>query len=269
MTSTVESKRDRCETIASDSTAVMTEFEPAGVIINVHGVGVPDRPFDPGEEPFWIDEKRFADILDVIVSARAKTRVSLTFDDGNLSDLTTAAPALLERGIHATFFVVAGRIGQRGFLRAADIRELRRAGFAIGSHGFDHIDWQRTDDRRLRHELRDSRRIIEDILGESVTAAGIPFGRYDARVFRGLREHGYTVALSSDGGPRLTSLWPIPRRSVRQDMAISEVATLIRDGGSLLRRVEQEVRLCGKILALRAQAARPGQRLALRERRPG
>jgi len=35
--------------------------------------------------------------------------VQLSFDDGNRSDVGIALPALLERELSATFFVVAGR----------------------------------------------------------------------------------------------------------------------------------------------------------------
>lgn len=52
------------------------------------------------------------------VSADMRILIELTFDDGNASDLTIAAPALQARGLAASFFVCASRIGQAGDLGA-------------------------------------------------------------------------------------------------------------------------------------------------------
>ena len=50
----------------------------------------------------------------------------ISFDDGNASDLEIGLPALLERGLTATFFVLAGRLGRPGSLDADEVARCSR-----------------------------------------------------------------------------------------------------------------------------------------------
>src|SRR3954452_17033988 len=83
--------------------------------------------------------------------------VRITFDDGNISDYVHGLPALMERGLNATFFVVGGRIGAPGFLHAEAVRALLDAGMQIGSHGMEHRRWRGPSERELRSELEHSK----------------------------------------------------------------------------------------------------------------
>jgi peptidoglycan/xylan/chitin deacetylase (PgdA/CDA1 family) len=140
--------------------------------------------------------------------------VRITFDDGNASDLEHALPALVDRGLHATFFVVAGRLGMRGFLDAAGVRTLAGAGMAIGCHGMRHRPWRTLDDGALREELVDARRRLEEVVRRPVTHAGCPFGSYDRRVLGHLRRYGYERVYTSDRGSAPAEAWLQPRNSV-------------------------------------------------------
>ena len=86
------------------------------VILNFHGIGVPSRALEPGEDRFWISRDAYRAILDAVVAANGVPSVSITFDDGNLSDIAIGAPELAARGLTATFFVLAGRLGTPGSL---------------------------------------------------------------------------------------------------------------------------------------------------------
>ena len=86
----------------------------------LHGVGTPVRPLEPGEDQYWIKEDQLLDIVDYV--RRAQTPVLLSFDDGNASDFDTALPILQRFGVTAQFFVVAGRVGQPGWLDAEALR---------------------------------------------------------------------------------------------------------------------------------------------------
>src|SRR6185312_11876791 len=99
-----------------------------GVNVTFHGIGQPSRDLQPGEDAVWINLPEFESILD---SVAGRDDVQLTFDDGNLSDINHALPALRERGLTATFFVVAGRIGTAHFLDEDDIRMLAAEGMTI------------------------------------------------------------------------------------------------------------------------------------------
>ena len=70
-----------------------------------HGIGTPGRDLEPDEDQFWIGREHFEELLSV---AQELPSVELSFDDGNASDFSIALPALVERGLTASFFVISG-----------------------------------------------------------------------------------------------------------------------------------------------------------------
>lgn len=160
----------------------------------------------------WIDTQALLASLDAV---RDRADVRITFDDGNRSDVDVALPALLERGLTATFFVLAGRLREPDYLTEEDILRLEQSGMAIGSHGMDHVDWRSLDSVALRRELAQSRIILERITGRQITKASVPFGSYDRRVLSAARsEGGYRQIYTSDGGPASSDSWLQPRNTV-------------------------------------------------------
>lgn len=105
-----------------------------------HGVGTCRVERESGESRYWVNTDSFLRILDELVG---RSEVRISFDDGNRSDVTIALPALRERGLDATFFVLAGRFDDPDSLDRDDVRELRAAGMTIGTHGWAHIPWPR------------------------------------------------------------------------------------------------------------------------------
>src|SRR2546422_768176 len=85
--------------------------------------------------------------------AGARPGVRLHFDDGNASDLTTVLPALLARGLAATFFLPVGLLGRPGFLELQHASELADAGMTIGSHGLHHRPWPTLSPDELDDEI--------------------------------------------------------------------------------------------------------------------
>ena len=169
-----------------------------------HGIGEPERELEPDEEQFWISSKRFDELLD---AAEGMPSVNITFDDGNASDAAIALPALVARGLTAAFFVIAGRMGQPGSLRAADVRTLADAGMTIGSHGMRHVPWRFLDEPSLRDELDGAVPLIAEAAGREVDQASCPFGAYDRRVLRALRERGFSRVYTVDRRPAAPNAW--------------------------------------------------------------
>jgi peptidoglycan/xylan/chitin deacetylase (PgdA/CDA1 family) len=209
-------------------------------VLNFHGIGHASRPYEPGERRYWLTRQELADVLDLVQAMKAKRNIDLTVDDGNESDYAILAPELVKRDLTATFFVLAGKFDQPGYLRRSEVRELALNGFEIGSHGLHHVDWVSCDDASLQCEVDHSRKIIEDVTGRQVIMAAAPFGSYDRRVLSALGEAGYRRVFSSDGGPRLTDGWPIPRRTLRTNINVNALADEI-DGFTLGRRVRSEI----------------------------
>lgn len=188
-------------------------------IINFHGIGEPLRELEPGEADYWLSRDRFLTILDRIASHPERQGISITFDDGNASDLLIAAPELRRRGLRAEFFVLAGRIGKAGSLSASDIRALITMEMRIGSHGVAHRDWTRLSAGELHYELAASKEQLEGICGCPVNAASMPFGWYNAAVLKEIRNTGYSAAYSSGGGSAEVSEFLKPRNSMRSGIA--------------------------------------------------
>ena len=158
-----------------------------------------------------MEQDRFEAMLDQLSDL---SQVAITFDDGNTSDIEIAYPALRDRGLRASFFILAGRLGTPGSLGVDDIRQLVRDGMTIGSHGRRHCDWTTIDQATLEDEVAGTRRELESVIGAPVTGAACPFGAYDRRVLRALRDAGYREVYTSDGGPAKPEAWLRPRNTV-------------------------------------------------------
>jgi len=162
-----------------------------------------------------VNVNQFEQVLDAVVG---RDDVLLTFDDGNASDVEIALPRLLERGLTAEFFVLAGVLGQPGKLDPDGVRELRKAGMAIGSHGWAHRDWRRLDARQAVEEITEAPEVLAELAGHPVSRVAIPFGSYDRHVLRRLRQAKMTRVYTSDGGRANPDSWLQARNSLRHDI---------------------------------------------------
>ena len=214
--------------------------------LNFHGIGTPGRNLEPGEAPYWVETARFDAILDRVAAHPDRGRLRVTFDDGNLSDLTIALPALEARGLTADFFVLSGRIGAPGSLGPDDIAALIAAGMGIGSHGVAHVDWSALTPAELAEELAGSKAALEALCGRPVRSAAIPFGRWNGAVLRALRAAGYDTAWSSDGGMARPGDFPVARTSVRGAMGMDEIDAVLSGRMGSARRLRRALGLARK-----------------------
>ena len=195
------------------------------VILNIHGIGSPKRELEPDEDRYWISTAQFQTAVNL--AKESPHDVSFTFDDGNLSDLEIGAPILTQAGLTADFFVLTSRIGTSGSLGETEIKELQAMGHRIGSHGAAHVDWKSLSLTELDAEISVPKARLEAICGRPVVAAGIPFGRYNARVLKAMKAAGFIRAYSSDGGPVRGTPFPIPRTSLTGAMSKDNIAAVI------------------------------------------
>jgi peptidoglycan/xylan/chitin deacetylase (PgdA/CDA1 family) len=217
-----------------------------GVIF--HGIGTPSRTLEPGEAPYWISKDHFASVLDLICTLPDPSRVRISFDDGNLSDLDIGLPLLRERDLLADFFVLTGRIGKPGSLDAKDILALQAAGMTIGSHGINHLKWSNLDPKVLTAEVTESRHVLEALCAKPVLSAAIPFGAYNAAVLHALRYAGYTSVYSSDGGAMNAQAFLRPRSSVTAGTTLLQTADILAAKLGLRRRVRRKIGIMRKHL---------------------
>jgi len=118
--------------------------------------------------------------------------VVITFDDGHRSNWSLAFPALLEAGVLATFYIVAGFVDKKSdYLTASQLRDLSRNGMTIGSHSMTHRFLPELSDDELQMELSGSRALLEDIIGKAVIDIAIPGGHYNRRIIDIAKQCGY------------------------------------------------------------------------------
>jgi len=154
--------------------------------------------------------------------------VALTFDDGYENFYEYAFPVLQRYGFPAMVYLVAEKVGGRADWLAADghhpaplmdwprIRELRAAGIDFGSHGLSHLRLAKQPQDILRQEMSDSRKRLEDGLGEDIRHFCYPYGSHDLASLRAAAEAGYQSAVTCQRGRATAQLDPLalPRKAV-------------------------------------------------------
>lgn len=201
-----------------------------------HGIGEPPATVADSERDVWVAQPDFISALDAIC---AHDNATISFDDGNASDVAVGLPALVERGVTGHFFVVAERVDAPGFLSAADLRTLREAGMRIGLHGMRHRPWRGLADDRLDEEILGARRALEADLAGPVSTAACPFGSYDRRALGRLRSAGFERVFSSDGGWASAGAWLQPRNTLRAGTGAADVEAIAAGGGAAVASIKR------------------------------
>jgi heparosan-N-sulfate-glucuronate 5-epimerase len=165
---------------------------------------------------------------ELVAGAEGKV-VAVTFDDGYRSVVELALPIRSELDFPGTLFVPTDYIGSDqpmswpGIEQWLDtehepellpmtwneVRQLRDAGWEIGSHTRSHPKLTELDAAHLADELTESRRRCESQLG-SCGAIAYPYGDHDEAVIDAARAAGYSAAATlPDGSPPPRPLaWP-------------------------------------------------------------
>src|ERR1041385_3346778 len=89
-------------------------------------------------------------------AATAPTVVTIQFDDGS-ADQYGALAILNAHGMHATFYVNTGFIGDSTHLSWAQLGDLFAAGNEIGGHTLTHAHLKHLKTADARHEVCDDR----------------------------------------------------------------------------------------------------------------
>ena len=180
---------------------------------------------DDGPPPLSVDPHLFERHLDCILEAGATVltvtelasalkegrvpdrALALTFDDGAASAVRVAAPILAGRGLTATFFCIAGYLGQQAawptlpagvprfqLATAAELTDLAARGFEIGSHTVTHPPLHRASPGLLEREVRQSREMLKDQTGLPISAFAYPYGISPPTSAMALVAESYDVA---------------------------------------------------------------------------
>lgn len=216
--------------------------------LTFHGIGAPVVPPAEGELKYFVSADVFRKtvaMLDGLEAARG-VKAHVTFDDGNISDYDIGLPTLIEHRRRGIFFILAGRIGAKGYVSASQIRDILAAGMEIGTHGHDHVDWRVLDAAGRQRELVDARKKIEDMAGAPVTSASVPFGRFDRPLLAQLKQLAYDRVYTSSTGLAYENVWFRPRRSLTDafepERDLASLATFEAKGRGLAYRLARRLR---------------------------
>ena len=133
--------------------------------------------------------------------AQAQVVVSLTFDDGAATQYREARPALLARGLQATFYVNSGFIhaGPESpttyYMTWSQLAQLAAEGHEIGGHSLDNksLTTEITDPEGRRHAICDDRQNLI-AHGFQPVSFSYPHGNFNAAVEQIVYQCGYASA---------------------------------------------------------------------------
>jgi peptidoglycan/xylan/chitin deacetylase (PgdA/CDA1 family) len=177
----------------------------------------------------------------------------ITFDDGYANNYAEAFPILKEFGFRATLFVVTGTVGidnkwhnpesetRIPMITWAQLKELQRAGWEIGSHTVNHPRLLTLDKAAVTREMEDSRKTISEFLDELPDTFAYPYGNGedDPSIRQAAEEAGYRVAVGIHPGKwtleRIkSSAFNLPRVFVRGDENLFDFHLQVTRGKSRL-----------------------------------
>jgi len=149
-----------------------------------------------------------------------KAVVAITFDDAFVSVLKNAIPVLKNHRFTATIFVPTGNLGQPPrwkmendypdkyeiVMNEEEIVQLEKDGFEVLSHTVSHPNLTEIHSIPLQKELRESKQVLEKIVGHEVCGLSYPHGDYNATVCETARQVGYRFGftiepLAADSSP--------------------------------------------------------------------
>ena len=184
------------------------------VALCYHDVEPGARALGGGPERFSVPLDAFELMLDTIaghgmrgcslaraIEDGARPQVAITFDDANLGQYLYAMPALRARGMTATVYACIDWVGQPGYMTWAQLREIASWGMSVQSHSWSHPFLSECDAPRLERELSDSKKEIDDELGQDTSEIAFPGGDPPARHLRHMiAEAGYRTPVGTRWG---------------------------------------------------------------------
>jgi peptidoglycan/xylan/chitin deacetylase (PgdA/CDA1 family) len=206
-------------------------IDATATVIVYHAVGERPRELDP--EGLFISRRRFERQMEFLARRRLvvplsqivapgrdvrRPRVAITFDDGFRNVLTEAVPVLRRHALPAALFVPTrwleeprdnASVDGVETLAAAELRELDRLGYEVGSHSHSHLDCSRAAGDQIRADLAQSVTELTAVLGRAPRYLAWPFGRYSEAALEAAAQVGFELAFATDQPSR--SPYAVPR----------------------------------------------------------
>ena len=155
--------------------------------------------------------------------------ILITFDDGHLNNYTTAFPIMQKYGFTGVLYIIANYMGTDQYMNADEIKEMAAAGWEVGSHTISHMDLTTLDPYGQRHEIVDSRTLLENALGVPILTIAYPFGISDPGVLDYAHFAGYiggmSLGFTDDQG--ISNLYTLQRRDIKGTYDVKQFAAFL------------------------------------------
>ena len=160
------------------------------------------------------------ELVDKMLSREPVSRrsVVMTFDDGYEETATVVIGLLRRFGFPATVFVTPKEIGLSGFMNWDHVRAIASHGITIGSHTLHHTYLPVVPRDKAQHELVESKRILEQQVGQPIDLLSYPVGGFTAEIQALAKAAGYRAACTTNRGvsKRTEDLFAIRRIKVTE-----------------------------------------------------
>lgn len=142
--------------------------------------------------------------------------IIITFDDGWWDNYANAFPIMQKYGYLATIFLTVAYIGKKkDYLVWEQVIEMKKAGFDFGSHTLTHPHLTKISLKEARKEIIESKKILEDKIGEKVVSFCYPYGEYNSQIIEIVKEAGYLGAVVTPPSGRCeNSIYTIRRAGI-------------------------------------------------------
>jgi len=120
-----------------------------------------------------------------------KVLVTTSWDDGSIFDLKLAG-LLTKYKIPATFYTSI-KNPELKMLKAGQIRDLSD-NFEIGGHTYNHCDLKKTPLWKVRKEILDGKKAIEDIISKKISSFCYPYGAFNQKIKQEVGFCGFNYA---------------------------------------------------------------------------
>lgn len=129
--------------------------------------------------------------------------VSLTFDDGWLSQFQDVVPKLNSAGMKATFYIISRRFSDTGFpayMSRAQVQQLFQQGHEIGAHTRTHRDLATLSSAEQQTEIQGSRQDLLTMNVGPIMTLAYPFGSYNSITLQTARNASYSSGRTTMSG---------------------------------------------------------------------
>ena len=152
----------------------------------------------------------------------------LTFDDGCRNFRENALPILEEFGFPSIVYAIAGMVGGKAdwlgeaghatppLMTWDELKDIRRRGVEIGSHGLHHSRLAGQDPALQAREMAQSKTLLEQQLGCPVLHMCYPYGSHDLETLRAAARAGYATGVTCQraAATRDFDSMALPRKAV-------------------------------------------------------